>query len=123
MESKQDYIARLQTAVQHLHNCGAVYRETMQVHEVFNGQTVWQGDVEVFDLHGHPKAKRAYAWAHIDGPKDERERFVAVLEIPPVDSAKRAVQVQIVKDHKVAARKARRTYECFLHSEGWRKRR
>jgi len=70
------------------------------VHEVFRGETVWQGDVEVFDLTGHPKAKRCYAWSHLDGAKDYRERFVAVLEIPPVDSAKRAVQVQIVKDVK-----------------------
>lgn len=61
---------------------------------------MWQGDVEVFDLHGHPKAKRAYAWSHIDGANDESERFVAMLEIPPVDSAKRSVQVQIVKDVK-----------------------
>jgi hypothetical protein len=28
------------------------------------------------------------------------ERFVAVLEIPPVDSAQKAVQVQILKDVK-----------------------
>jgi hypothetical protein len=34
----------------------------------------------------------------LDGAKDERERFVAVLEIPPVDSAQKAVQVQIGKD-------------------------
>jgi hypothetical protein len=66
----------------------------------FRGETVWQADVEVFDLIGHPKARRAYAWAHLDGTNDERERFVAVLEIPPVDSAQRAVQVQIVKDVK-----------------------
>ena len=72
----------------------------MPVHEVFRGETVWQGDVEVFDLTGHPKAKRCYAWSHLDGAKDERTRFVAVLEIPPVDSAQKAVQVQIVKDVK-----------------------
>jgi hypothetical protein len=69
---------------------------------VFRGETVWQGDVEVFDLIGHPKAKRAYAWGHLDGAKDEQTRFVAVLEIPPVDSAQKAVQVQIVKDVKGA---------------------
>jgi len=34
------------------------------------------------------------------GKDDERERFVAELEIPPVDSAQEAVQVQIVKDAK-----------------------
>jgi hypothetical protein len=98
--NKSDYIARLQVAVSQLHDCGAVHRATVPVHETFQGKTVWQGDVEVFDLHGHPKAKRAYAWSHLDGAKDERERFVAVLEIPPVDSAQKAVQVQIVKDVK-----------------------
>lgn len=84
----------------HLHKCGAVWRKTVPVHEVFQGKTVWQGDVEVFDLMGHPKAKRAYAWSHLDGKKDERTRFVAVLEIPPVESAETAVRVQIVKDFK-----------------------
>ena len=102
MANKQDYIAQVQTAVQHLHNCAAVYRETVPVHEVFKGQTVWKGDVEVFDLHNHPKAKRAYAWSHLDGQKDERTRFVAVLEIPPVVSAETALRVQIVKDVKGA---------------------
>lgn len=72
----------------------------MPVHEVFKGQTVWQGDVEVFDLTGHSKARRAYAWSHLAGAKDDKERFVAVLEIPPVDSAQKAVQVQVVKDAK-----------------------
>ena len=83
-----------------MHNCGATWRETVPVHEVFRGETVWQGDVEVFDLAGHPKAKHCYAWSHLDGAKDERTRFVAVLEIPPVESAETAVRVQIVKDSK-----------------------
>jgi hypothetical protein len=96
--NKQDYIARVQVAVSQLHDCGATWRETVPVHEVFQGQTVWKGEVEVFDLTGHPKAKRAYAWSHLDGTKDERERFVAVLEIPPVDSAVTAVRVSVVKE-------------------------
>jgi len=100
VENKQDYLAKLQVAVSQLHNCGAVWHETVPVQEVFRGEIVWEGDVEVFDLHNHPKAKRAYAWSHLDGPRDERTRFVAVLEIPPVDSAQKAVQVQIVKDFK-----------------------
>lgn len=98
--NRQEYLDRLQVTVQQLHGCGAVYRETVPVHEVFQGNTVWQGDVEVFALHGHPKAKRAYAWSHREEPNDEGERFVAVLEIPPVDSAETAVRVQIVKDYK-----------------------
>jgi len=100
VESKQDYLARVSVAVSHLHKCGATYAQTVPVHEVFRGQTVWQGDVEVFDLHGHPKAKRCYAWSHLQGENDQDERFVAVLEIPPVVSAETAVRVQIVKDFK-----------------------
>jgi hypothetical protein len=98
--NKQDYLATLQVAVSQLHNCGAVWRSTVPVHEVFQGKTVWQGDVEVFDLNGHPKAKRAYAWAHLDGKKDEQTRFVAVLEIPPVESAITAVRASIMADSK-----------------------
>jgi hypothetical protein len=67
---------------------------------MFNGQTVWQGDVEVFDLTGHPYAKRAYGWSHKEGKDDSGERFVTVLELPPVESAETAVRVQIVKDAK-----------------------
>jgi len=98
--NKQDYIAQVQVAVSQLHNCGATHVKTVPVHEVFRGKTIWQGDVEVFDLHGHPKAKRAYAWSHLDGKNDERTRFVAVLEIPPVDSPLTAVRVQIVSDSR-----------------------
>jgi hypothetical protein len=100
VEYKQDYLSRVQVAVSQLHNCGATYVKTVRVHEVFRGETAWQGDVEVFDLAGHPKAKRCYAWSHFDGANDERTRYVAVLEIPPVDSAQKAVQVQIAKDSK-----------------------
>ena len=100
MENKQDYIARVQVSVSQLHNCGATFIETVPVHEVFRGQTVWQGLVEVFNLHDHPKAKRAYAWSHREGKDDEGERFVAVLEIPPVVSPVTAVRASIMADAK-----------------------
>jgi hypothetical protein len=100
VENKRDYIARVQVTVSQLHNCGAVWRETVPVHEIFQGQTVWKGNVEVFDLHGHPKAKRAYGWSHRDGPDDQGERFVTVLEVPPVESALTAVRISIVADGK-----------------------
>jgi hypothetical protein len=98
--NKSDYISRVQVALMQLHNCGAKWRETVPVHEVFRGQTVWKGEVEVFDLTGHPKAKRAYGWSHREGQNDEGERFVTVLEIPPVESALTAVRVSIVADGK-----------------------
>src|ERR1035437_3857103 len=93
--NKRDYIARLQVAVSQLHDCGAIWRESVSVREVFQGKTLWNGDVEVFDLTGHPKAKRAYGWSHPDGPDNKTERFVAVLEIPPVVSPITAVRAAI----------------------------
>lgn len=75
------------------------------MHEVFRGQTVWKGIVEVFDLHNHPKAKHAYGWSHPEGPQDKGERFVTVLEIPPVKDAKTAVQASIMSDLQKSKKK------------------
>lgn len=52
------------------------------------------------DFSNAMKTKQIEGWSRLEGANDERERFVAVLEIPPVDSAQKAVQVQIVKDAK-----------------------
>jgi hypothetical protein len=100
MSNKSEYLARLQAEVMQLHHCGATWRKTVSVQEIFQGQTIWLGQVEVFDLHDHPKAKRAYAWSQREGKDNELERFVAVLEIPPVVSALTAVQVSIVVQDK-----------------------
>ena len=56
--------------------------ETVPVIERFQGKTVWEGEVEVFDLVGHPKATRGYGWAYDKAKGSE----VAVLELPPVIS-------------------------------------
>jgi hypothetical protein len=72
---------------------------------MYHGRTAWRGTVEVFSLRNHPKAKRAYAWSHLDGKKDDRERFVAVLGLPPVVSAETAVKVAIASEVRTAQRK------------------
>jgi len=77
-------------AIEHLHNCGAIHRKTVPVHEIFQGKTVWQGDVEVFELTEHPKAKRCYGWTY-----GEPEEFITILELPPVTDAKSAVKVGV----------------------------
>ena len=95
-----DYIKRLRKAIWRLHGCDADHIETIPVTEIFEGKTVWQGDVEVFRLRGHPRASRCYAWAHKSGKQDKRERFVAVLELPPIMSPQSAVQAAIVAEYK-----------------------
>ncbi|MGD0812588.1 MAG: hypothetical protein ABSA83_03205 [Verrucomicrobiota bacterium] len=95
--SSKQYIERLQQVIQHLHKCGAVWLESVPVKEVFQGQTVWQGDVEVYALTGHPKAKRCYGWSYGDP-----EQFITILELPPVDSADAAVKVGVAYQVKKA---------------------
>ena len=100
MANKSDYIAKIQVAIMQLHNCGATWRASVPVHEIFQGKTLWQGDVEVYDLNGHPKAQRCYAWTH-----GEPEEFITILEIPPVTDAPSAVKVGVAYQIK-KARKA-----------------
>ena len=95
-----DYVGELKETIRRLHGCEAEHAGTVPVKEVFRGQTVWEGEVEVFNIRGHPKAKRAYAWAHASGEDDKGKRYVAVLELPPVDSARAAVRAAIVDEAK-----------------------
>jgi len=80
----------LQRIIRELHGCESTYVESVPVREVFNKIPIWEGTVEVFDLKGHPKATRCYAWSYKDGSKT---RTVTVLNIPPVDSPQTAVKV------------------------------
>lgn len=98
--ANREYIERLQMVIHQLHGCDSKYVETVPIHEIFRGDTVWKGEVEVFNITGHPKAKRCYAWSHREGKDDLGERFVAVLEIPPVISPETAVKASIVADSK-----------------------
>ena len=69
-------------------------------------EEVWDGIVEVFDLVGHPKAPKIYAWAHdTDDPKEPR-RCVTVLHIPPVTSPLLAVRAAIVQEFSTCIHKS-----------------
>lgn len=91
-------IPALQDAIRHLEGCESRHVETVHVHERHEGETVWRGDVEAFDLVGHSKAKRAYAWS--EATKGARRRFFVVLHAPPVDSPISAVRASILADAK-----------------------
>jgi hypothetical protein len=91
----------LKIAVERLHNCSASFLKDVVVIEKFGDKTSWSGTVSVFDLKGHPLATKAYAWSSsIEG--STKRRYYAVLHIPPVDSAEKAVRASIVRDQKVA---------------------
>lgn len=91
--------SELAKAVEAMHVCAATPIGSEPVSEEFEGKPVWQGVVHIFELHGHPKATRAYAWSSpIEG--SDRRQFFAVLHIPPVASAKDAVRAAIVAEQR-----------------------
>lgn len=90
-----NYIDELAEVIRKLHGSEATHVETVPVKETFQGQTVWEGDVEVFDLADHPKASRVYAWSHETGDSDDPRQHITVLQIPPATTPLRAVQVAI----------------------------
>jgi hypothetical protein len=94
------YIEELKEAIRHLYNTEPIYVETVPVHEVFQGQTVWEGEVEVFDLDGFDQAGRVYAWAYETEDVDTPRRTVTVLHVPPVTSPELAVRASIVRDYR-----------------------
>jgi hypothetical protein len=90
------YRQELREVIKRLHGADSTHLESVPVKETFNGQTIWEGIVEVFELHGHPKAKRIYAWAHETDDTKRPIRHVTVLHVGPVDSALKAVQASII---------------------------
>jgi len=90
-------IKALQKAILDLHGCKSAWVESVPIKEVFEGETVWEGVVQVFDLIDHPTAKRCYAWSHgLESSK--KRRFLVVLHQGPIDSPEKAVRAAIVRD-------------------------
>lgn len=94
-----DEIEHLRQSIEALYDCTAAHEAAVPVSEVFQGQPVWEGVVQLFTVQGHPKATRAYAWSS-PIENSEKRKVYAVLELPPVSSARDAVRAAIVSDHK-----------------------
>ena len=85
--------------VTHEYGVESSHIESVPIREVFQGKTVWDGIVEVLDLHGHPKATRLYAWAY-ETDNSKKPRHVTVLHIGPVTSPLLAVRAAIVEEFR-----------------------
>ena len=95
----RDNQKELAKSIEAQHGGHATLAQTVPVNERFNGQAVWEGVVHVFDLEGHPKATRAFAWSSpIDG--SDKRRFFAVLQLGAIQSPLDAVRAAIVAENR-----------------------
>ena len=96
----KEHIQELQETIRKLHGVESTHIESVPVKEVFNGQTVWDGIVEVFHLEGHPLTDKLYAWFHDTGDPNKPFRPVTVLHIHPALSPVAAVRAFIVQEFR-----------------------
>lgn len=77
-------------AIRATHGVEAQLTGRERVHETFEDETVWEGEVLVFQLQDHSEATRCYAW-EVDG------EVTAVLAVGPIQSAADAVRAAIIE--------------------------
>lgn len=95
-----NHIDELRDVIHKLHGGRTTHLESVPVTEKHQGQIVWNGVVEVFQLRGHPKAERIYAWSHDTGDPANPKHYMTVLHIPPVTSPETAVRAAIVQEFR-----------------------
>ena len=84
-----NYIEFLKEAIQKTHGVESEHIDTVPINEWFNDKPVWQGNVEVFKIRGHPKADKCYAWGFDD---NGTMRAICILSISPLDTPLNAVR-------------------------------
>jgi hypothetical protein len=94
------YIDELRDVIRKIYGVESMHVESVPVKETFEGRTVWDGVVEVFDLIGHPIAARLYAWSHQTDDPQQPQRHVTVLHTDPITSPLLAVRAVIVQDFR-----------------------
>lgn len=92
------HIEELRDVICRLHDADSKHVASVPVKEIFQGQTVWDGVVEVFELIGHPTANRLYAWSHATDDPASPRRHVTVLHADKVTSPILAVRAAILQE-------------------------
>src|SRR5579871_1277587 len=71
-------IDALRDEIRKVHKCGSRHVETVPVKQMVRGYTLWQGDVEIFDLIGHLTARRCYALTYQNA--DKKTHYDTIIE-------------------------------------------
>jgi hypothetical protein len=97
------YIDELRDVIRHLHGVESRHVGSVPVKETFQGRTVWDGCVEIFELIGHPTSSKLYAWSHATDDPGNPKRHVTVLHSDLIPSPLLAVRAAIIQEFKANA--------------------
>jgi hypothetical protein len=87
--SKTEFL-ELKHAVEEMHGCEANYVSNERVRESWGDTLVWDGEISVFGLTGHPASTMCFAWSAQDPDRATRVLY-AVLRLPPIQKGRDAV--------------------------------
>jgi hypothetical protein len=94
------HIDELRDVIRRLHGVESTHVSSVPVKQTFQGRTVWEGVVEVFDLIGHPSASNLYAWSHATDDTENPQRHITVLHSHPITSPVLAVRAAIIQEFR-----------------------
>jgi len=100
----------LASHIRRAHGGEPSFVEAVPVAERFRELPDWRGTVYVFDLAGHPEAKRAYAWMNVD-VRGKRTPS-AVLHVGVISGPGSALRAALVTEYRArmaAEHRARRS--------------
>lgn len=107
-----DYLNALESAIRMRHECSPTHRQTVFIRAKTKAEeTVWEGFVEEFELTGHKRAKKCYAWRHMES--SDRSKIIAILGNHFIDSAQKAVEAAIFTDTQPPERKFSEEMDCL----------
>ena len=89
----KDYRYDLTSAIENKARCAVTYLHTQPVKLVSDGIVLWKGQVEVFQLSGHPEAKVAYGWG-VPNFEGKMEYFTVIAK-PPLETPVAAVKAYL----------------------------
>ena len=85
-------IEQLRQAVEKACQCKARHAFSTVVLEEWEGEPVWDGIVETFNIESHPVAELCYAFSFVE---DNVPVIKTVLGVPPADTPQSTVKVAI----------------------------
>jgi hypothetical protein len=96
MVPNPERIEALLQRIEQAHACRAIHLQTVLVERTADGEILWSGEVEIFQVEGHPKARTAYGWGMrgTDGTTD----WVTILGLTPTVDANKAVQAYLMSE-------------------------
>lgn len=93
----KDYLSNLKKAIKAAQGFDSEHEGTYHVKSMFRDTLVWEGDVELFNLIGHPTVSQCYAWGTANGDQFDA---VTILAVPQIDSPLKAVMIWVAGEAK-----------------------